>query len=197
MTFEHLTALALFAAASSLTPGPNNLMLLASGANFGLRRSVPHMLGIALGFCLMLALIGLGLAEVFVRYPSLHLVLKVASTLYLLWLAWKIATAAPRENAPSSARPMRFFEAAAFQWVNPKGWAMALAAIATYAPNQELQTILIVTLVFGAINLPSVGTWAILGQKIAPMLANAAQLRAFNALMAGLLLASLIPLLLA
>lgn len=197
MTFEHLVALALFAAASSLTPGPNNLMLLASGANFGFRRSLPHMLGIGIGFCLMVALVGLGLAQIFERHPSSQIVLKLLSTIYLLWLAYKIATTTSTGRAQATSRPMTFFEAAAFQWVNPKAWAMALSATATYAPDQEFRTIMITALVFAAVNLPSVSTWTLLGQQISPWLSNPIRLRAFNRTMAALIVASLFPVLLA
>lgn len=197
MSYEHILALVLFAAASSLTPGPNNLMLLASGANYGFRRSVPHMLGIGLGFCLMVALVGMGLAQLFERYPASQIVMKVVSAAYLLWLAWKIASTRVSPNARHQSRPMTFLEAAAFQWVNPKAWAMALAATTTYAPNNELKTILLVSIVFAAVNLPSISTWAFLGQRLAPALANPRRLKAFNITMATLIVASLLPVLLA
>jgi len=120
MTPDLLTALAAFAFVSSITPGPNNLMLLASGVNFGFRRTVPHMLGIGIGFTLMVVLVGLGLAGVFTAWPPARPALRIAATGYMLWLAWKIANAAPPESAKTSARPLTFLQAAAFQWVNPK-----------------------------------------------------------------------------
>ena len=147
MNLEFLTALILFCFVSSVTPGPNNLMLMASGANFGFRRSVPHMLGISIGFTLMVALVGLGLMQVFDAIPASYTILKVFSAAYLLWLAWKIANAGRPQGSQTGARPMTFLQAAAFQWVNPKAWTMALSAITLYAPTREWATVLLVALV--------------------------------------------------
>lgn len=193
MTYDLFLALALFAFVSSITPGPNNLMLMASGANFGFRRTIPHMLGVALGFVFMVVLVGAGLVQVFDAFPISYTVLKVASVLYLLYLAWKIANAGPAEASGSSGTPMTFLQAAAFQWVNPKAWAMALTAISVYTPDQTLWAIFLVGAVFGAINLPSVGSWTILGQQMARFLTNPQRLTQFNWLMAVLLVASLYP----
>ncbi|MBM7068708.1 LysE family translocator [Actibacterium sp. 188UL27-1] len=193
MTYELLLALASFAFVSSITPGPNNLMLMASGANFGFRRTIPHMLGVGLGFVLMVVLVGLGLAQVFEVYPFSHTVLMVLSITYLLYLAWKIATAAPPADTAETAekRPITFLQAAAFQWVNPKAWTMALTAVTVYAPDKTMLTILMVAVVFGLINLPAVSSWTVLGQKMRLVLTNPKRLRLFNWLMAGLLIASL------
>lgn len=193
MSVDLLTALAVFAFVSSITPGPNNLMLMASGANFGFRRSIPHMLGIGIGFTLMILLVGAGLVQFFDRYPMSHTLLKIVSVLYLLWLAYKIATAAPIKDGADKGRPMTFLQAAAFQWVNPKAWTMALTAITVYAPGTTFTAIALVALVFGAINLPSVSSWTLLGQQMARVLTNPARLRAFNISMAALLVASLYP----
>ncbi len=195
MTYDILFALVVFAFVSSITPGPNNLMLMASGANFGFRRTIPHMLGIGLGFTFMVLLVGAGLVQVFDRFPVSYTVLKIASVVYLLYLAWKIAHAAPATGQDASGRPMSFLQAAAFQWVNPKAWAMALTATTAYAPGQTLNAIIVVALVFGAINLPSVSTWTVLGQQMARILTNPRRLVAFNWTMAGLLVASLYPVL--
>lgn len=193
MNYDILLALIAFAFVSSITPGPNNLMLMASGANFGFRRTIPHMLGIGLGFSFMVLLIGTGLAQVFDRYPASYTVLKVVSVVYLLYLAWKIAHAAPAKGADSTGDPMTFLQAAAFQWVNPKAWAMALTATTAYTPDHTLQAILVVAVVFGAVNLPSVSTWTVLGQQMARVLTNPRRLVAFNWTMAALLVASLYP----
>ena len=136
---ETLLALVAFAFVSSITPGPNNLMLMASGTNFGFARTVPHMLGVGIGFMLMVLLVGAGLGGVFELVPGAMLVLKVASTIYLLYLAWRIATAAPLRTADGEggARPFTFLQAAAFQWVNPKAWTMALTAAAVYLPRDD------------------------------------------------------------
>lgn len=196
MTFELLSGLALFAFATSITPGPNNLMLMASGVNFGLRRTVPHMLGIFFGFTSMIAIIGLGLSAIYESVPAFKPALKVAALVYMLWLAWKLAHAsAPNGHPDPDARPLSLPQAAAFQWANPKAWSMALGANATYAPEHDLVSVLIVTGVFGMINLPAVSVWATLGTKVAHLLRNPARLTAFNWSMAALLLISLIPVL--
>ncbi len=195
MTIDLLSALAVFAFVSSITPGPNNLMLMASGANFGFVRSIPHMLGIGLGFTFMVVLVGLGLAQVFTLFPVLHVVLKWGSVAYLLYLAWRIATAAPSRAGETGGRPMSFLQAAAFQWVNPKAWTMALTAVTVYRPDNALSSTLIVAAVFGAINLPAVSTWTGLGVQMARLLHKPTHLRVFNGTMALLLVLSLYPVL--
>jgi len=147
MTHELFTALAVFALVSSITPGPNNLMLMASGANFGLRRSVPHMLGMALGFVAMVFLVGIGLQQMFTTWPPAHTALKAVCVAYLLYLAWKIANAAPPERTASAGNPFTVLQAAAFRWVNPKAWARALTATSVYAPTQTFGAIALVALV--------------------------------------------------
>lgn len=191
MTTELLLALVTFAFVSSITPGPNNLMLMASGANFGFRRSIPHMLGISVGFCLMVFLVGIGLAQIFERYPDLHLALTVVSVVYLLWLAWKIATAAPAQEGQAKGKPFSFLQAAGFQWVNPKAWAMALTAVTVYAPGQTIWAMGVVAVVFAVVNLPSVSTWTVAGQQMRRFLNTGSRLRMFNWTMAILLVASL------
>ena len=194
MNLEIITALIAFAFVSSITPGPNNLMLLASGANFGFQRTIPHMLGVAIGFVLMLILVGIGLMQVFDAYPISHQILKFCSICYLLYLAYRIATAAaPEESGKDGARPFTFMQAALFQWVNPKAWTMALTAISVYSPTRSIETVLIIGLVFGAINLPSVSLWTVMGQRLKTVLTNTYRLRVFNGTMAILLVASLYP----
>lgn len=195
MTFDVIPALALFAFVSSITPGPNNLMLMASGANFGFVRTIPHMLGISIGFLVLMAVTGLGLAQVFDSYPLSHLILKVLSVLYMLWLAWKIANAAPAHSQQASGSPMTFLQAAAFQWVNPKAWAMALTAITVYVGTTSWAALILACVIFSAINLPSVGVWTVLGQQLARILTNGRRLTLFNRTMAVLLIASLYPVL--
>ena len=195
MTPDLLLALAGFALATSITPGPNNLMLLASGANFGFRRTIPHMLGIGIGFTLMIAVVGLGMMALFERAPQVLSALKAACLVYLAYLAWKLATAAPAGETRTPGRPLSFLQAAAFQWVNPKAWAMATTAISLYAPDRSLPAVLIVALIFGAINLPSVSTWTLAGRHIRRWLAAGSRLRAFNLVMAALLVVSVLPML--
>ena len=193
MPTDLLLALIAFAFVSSITPGPNNLMLLASGVNFGFRRTVPHMLGIGAGFTVMVALVGLGLAGLFTTWPPARAVLGTRSVVYLLWLAWKIANAAPPDGASATGRPLGFVQAAAFQWVNPKAWTMALTAATLYAPGQDAGAVLVVAAVFGAVNLPCVSSWAAMGSALSGLLANPRHRRLFNRAMALLLVASLWP----
>ncbi|WP_439140103.1 LysE family translocator [Roseicyclus sp.] len=196
MTPDLILALILFAFASSITPGPNNIMLLASGANFGLRRTVPHMLGISGGHALMVALVGLGLLQLFLAIPWLKPALMIASAAYLLWLAWKIANAAPPGARDATGRPFSFVQAAAFQWVNPKAWYMAIYAQTNFAPEQSgYWGALAVALVFAVVNLPSVTVWAAMGTQLRRWLDGPGRLRTFNITMALLLVASLYPML--
>lgn len=196
MTLDLLTGLILFAFASSITPGPNNIMLMASGANFGLQRTVPHMLGVSLGHAAMTLILGLGLVQLFNTLPWLRLTLTAISVLYLLWLAWKVANAAPPANAPKDARPLTFLQAAGFQWVNPKAIYMSIYAQTTYAPESVGWTgAVAVAVVFGMVNLPSVATWAWGGVQVRRWLDAPGRLRAFNWTMAGLLVLSLYPIL--
>lgn len=194
MSADQLAALAVFAFATSITPGPNNLMLMASGATFGVRRTLPHALGVALGFVLMVVLVGAGLARTFQAVPWLDAGLKAASVAYMLYLAWRIATAPPPAEAVLTRRPMSFLAAAAFQWVNPKAWAMAITAVTVHAASQAWTEIATVAAVFGLVNLPSVGVWALLGQQMRRALADPRRARAFNVVMAALLIVSLYPL---
>lgn len=198
MNYDLLMALAVFAFVSSITPGPNNMMLLASGVNFGFRRSVPHMLGIGIGFMVLLLAVGLGLGKLLERFPIIYTTLKYVGAAYMVWLAWKIANSGPLADKPSESTgsPLSFLGAAAFQWVNPKAWVMAVSAMATYTnPNEYLLTVLIVTLIFGAINIPSVSTWTVFGMALKRFLADPKVNRIFNITMALALVASLWPLL--
>jgi len=195
MSFAILTALLGFAFVTTVTPGPNNLMLMASGANFGFRRTLPHMLGIVGGLSVMALLVGTGLMALFDALPALNLVLKVASVSYLLWLALKIATAAPMAERDADSRPMTFLQAAAFQWVNPKAWAMCLSAITLYAPDRTLLSVAIVAGAFAVVCFPAISVWAWLGTVVRQWLSNATRLKVFNITMAALLVASLYPVL--
>jgi len=199
MSYEILIALVGFAFASSVTPGPNNLMVMASGANYGLRRTVPHVLGISLGHAFMVWMVGVVLLQVFDSYPALNLILKVLSTAYMLWLAWKIANAVPPEAKEVTGKPFTFLQAAAFQWVNPKAWFMAITAISAYAPQDRNIAIgaLIVAAAFAATNLPAVTIWAWIGVQVRRWLGTARRLRVFNVTMAVLLVGSLWPMLVA
>jgi len=195
MTFQTLSALAVFAFVSSATPGPNNLMLMASGANFGFWRTIPHMIGISIGFMVMLFAVGAGLVQLFDRFPIIYDLLKIASVIYMLWLAWKIANAAPIRKSAEAGAPMTFLQAAGFQWVNPKAWAMALTATTVYVGDAALIWLALAALMFAVVNLPSVSIWTIAGQQLQRILTNPRRLRAYNWTMAAMLVASLYPVL--
>lgn len=186
-----LLPLVLFALVTSITPGPNNILLTASGANFGFRRTLPHMLGIGAGFLSLIFAAGLGLGAVILASPLLHQALKLVGAAYLLWLAWQLARAGAVESS-ARARPMRFHEAALFQYVNPKAWMMAVGAIAAFTtPGGDYAIeLILIAVVFAAINLPCVSAWALFGVAIGKTLSNDAARRVFNLVMAGLTVAS-------
>lgn len=191
-----LLGLLLFAIVMAATPGPNNVMVTASAARFGLRRTLPHIGGVGVGFAIMLLLTGLGLGAVFVAVPLLRRVLALASMLWMLWLAWVIArSAAPGEaGASAAARPFTFLQAALFQWVNPKAWMIAVTVVATRATGGPVWlSALVIALVFLCVTLPIVGTWAAAGHALGRYLAGP-WFRAFNIAMAILLVVSLLPL---
>ncbi|KQQ45280.1 lysine transporter LysE [Duganella sp. Leaf126] len=197
MSPDLLLPLCTFAVASSITPGPNNTMILASGLNYGFRRSLPHLFGICGGFSFMVIAVGVGLQAVFAQAPILQLILKYVGALYLLWLAWKLAHAAPMaaEQARLS-KPMGFWGAAAFQWVNPKAWMMIVGAISTYLPAPaQLNDVGLLALVFLLVGIVCVGAWALFGVVMRRFLHDPRSVRIFNVSMALLLLASLYPIL--
>jgi threonine/homoserine/homoserine lactone efflux protein len=198
LSLDLLLAFALFAFVTSATPGPNNTMLLASGVNFGFSRTIPHMLGISIGFFVLVLAVGFGLGTVFQTWPVLYTLLRYVGAAYLLYLAWKIATSGPAsESSDSTGKPLTFIGAALFQWVNPKAWIMAIGAISTYTPMQGYFTnVVVISAVFALINLPSVGMWAGFGSLLRNVLRNPRGLRLFNWGMATLLVLSLVPLLL-
>ncbi len=190
-----LGPLILFSSVMSLTPGPNVVMVTASAANFGFRRVIPHMLGITLGFGLLVMGVGLGLAGLFQAEPRLHLVLKYAGAIYLLYLAWRIGRAGGGNGAATRARPIGFFEAVLFQCVNPKGWVFAIGTLAAYTSvgGDVLWETSVITAVNVTTCLVSVAVWAWFGTLIGRWLRNPHARIAFNWSMAGLLVLSLLP----
>ncbi|HCM6188055.1 TPA: LysE family translocator [Klebsiella pneumoniae] len=197
MSTEILIAFIIYAFVTSITPGPNNTMLLASGLNYGFKRSLPHVLGISIGFALMVIAVGTGLGRVFENWPQVYIALRICGATYLIYLAWNIATALPMSTiSESSARPFSFWEAAGFQWVNPKAWIMATGAITTYLPQGEnVRSVIFLSILFASINAPSVSIWVTFGATLRHWLNDIKYLRIFNVCMAMLLLASLYPLL--
>ena len=196
MTLDLVLAFAAYAFVTSITPGPNNTMLLASGANFGFRATLPHMFGVGLGFGLMVLAVGLGIGAVFQAVPALHAVLRHVGAAYLVYLVWKIARSGPPGSGAGEGRPMTFLQAAAFQWVNVKAWIMAIGAVATYTPQVGyFANLLAVTLIFTLVNIPCIAAWVGVGTVLRGVLADPLRLRVFNVAMALLLLASLYPVL--
>lgn len=193
MNTELLIGLAGFAFVTSITPGPNNLMLLSSGANFGFRRSLPHMCGISVGFAAMTLVVGLGVVGLIERVPWLQTLMLTLSASFVVYLAWRIANSRPPESGMAVGQPLNFMAAALFQWVNPKAWAMALTAVSVYAEQRSASELAVLALVFGLVNLPSVGVWTWLGRELRRCLLRPFWLRVFNIAMALLLLASMYP----
>ncbi|WP_444905785.1 LysE family translocator [Microbulbifer sp. EKSA008] len=192
---ESLLPIALFAFSASITPGPNNLMIMSSGLNHGIYSSTPHLLGIWLGFPAMVVAIGLGLGTVFNHFPFLHEVIRWAGIAYLLYLAWIIGST--REmGSGNSSQPLSFTQAMAFQWINPKGWIMATGALAAFtSPGTEIWSgVVKVALAFITIGGPCVAIWLFFGVGLKRFLTEPRYLRSFNIAMGLLLAASVIPL---
>lgn len=194
---EALIPIALFTFSTSITPGPNNLMIMSSGLNYGVHRSLPHLLGICLGFPAMIVAIGLGLGTLFSRFPVLHEIIRWAGIAYLLYLAWVIANTREVGSADNS-KPFTFLQAVAFQWVNPKGWIMAVGALAAFtSPAGEMwQDIARIALTFIAIGGPCIIVWLLFGVGLKQVLNDPLYLRRFNITMGVLLAASVVPMVL-
>lgn len=197
MQYDVFMALLVFAFVTSITPGPNNFMLMASGVNFGFVRTIPHMLGIGAGFLSLLLGVGFGLGAVLTAYPALHVALKIAGGTYLLYLAWRIGSSRSMSGGEgNSSQPMSFMAAAAFQWVNPKAWVMAVTAMAIYTnPDAPFLSVILVSVAFALVNLPSVSTWAGFGVALRGFLSDPVRLKWFNIAMGLALAVSLWPML--
>lgn len=191
-----LIAFIVFALVGLYTPGPNNVMLLASGLNFGLRRTLPHVAGVSLGFAFLVAVVGLGLGAVFTAYPTLQLVLKYAGAAYLVWLALAIARSGAVTAGDAVSRPLTFWQAAAFQWINVKGWVIAIGTVTAYAALASYPwNILTMALLLAVLGLSSAVTWTLFGASLQRLIQTPGAVRLFNWAMAALLLASLYPVL--
>jgi len=192
MRQDVLYALILFCFVSGVTPGPNNLMLMNSGVNFGFRRTLPHLLGVVFGFALMVALIGLGLDAAFSRFPRLLPIMRWAGAAYMLWLAWRIANSGPVREGDGGRRPLGFFGAAAFQWINPKAWSIAIGALTAYSVSEDYAiSVVVVAASYLLIGLPGSGAWVVFGVAMRKALADPRRARPFNLSMAALLVASI------
>ena len=192
MGFSLLVATTLFAFIMSVTPGPNNMMLLASGAQFGYRNTLPHIFGVIIGVALLLSSVLAGLGLIFEMYPVIYEFLKILGSIYLLWLAWKIATASTAipelgcQEKRAKNKPMTLFSAIAFQFVNPKAWAMAIAAVSTFTlpGDQYLQSSLLILSAFACTGFIAISLWAYLGASIQQYLTTPSRKRYFNWIMA-------------
>ena len=197
MTLDYLLALTTFCLVTSLTPGPNNIMLMASGINYGVRRTLPHAAGILVGWPLMVLLVALGLGRIFEIVPAAYTVLKILSSLYILWLAWRIATARPaEEGAVKAGAPMTFLGAAAFQWVNGKAWIMAVSSIAAFAlTSNYLASVAVIVATFALMSVLSSTSWTLFGAGLRNILTHPRYFRPINILLGLSLVASLWPML--
>ena len=196
MTPDVFASATLFAVAASFTPGPNNAMLLASGVNYGFARTVPHIAGVTIGYAIMFAAVAFGVGQFIFAHPALYRGLQIASAIYLIWLAWRIATADGEARVDDTSKPQTFFEAALFQWINPKGVAAALTASASFIkPDTFTQDLAIISAMIFLVSLTSASTWALFGQALRAVLADARRRRMFNFIMAAALLVTLWPLL--
>ncbi len=192
---EMYFAMMLFAFTATITPGPNNIMIMTSGVNYGVKQSLPHLLGICFGFPSMVILIGLGFSVVFERYPLLHELIKIIGIIYLIYLAWAIANTGPSKMKSQSKKPMSFMKAAMFQWVNPKAWVMATGAVSAYTTQSAdfMMQVLYITLTFFIVSFPCVGTWLFFGVGLRKYLQDPIHYRIFNISMALLLILSILP----
>lgn len=205
MPLEQLIALMGFVVVMTGTPGPNNMMLLASGANFGFRRSIPHILGITAGCQILLVAVALGLGQLLTRFPVLELFLKVLCGIALLYLTWTLVKPAfaavpvvvqnDPEHEPVVTRPLSFWQGAMFQWVNPKAWMMMLTAIATYTQPQTIwSNTLMIGFFFVVLGMPVISLWNLFGASLRAFLLDPLKARVFNLVMGVLLLGSMYPL---
>jgi len=192
---ELYLAIFIFGVSTGITPGPNNIMLMTSGMNFGIKRSIPHVLGICVGFPVMIILIGLGFSIVFEKFPILHEVIKIFGLVYLLYLSWLIASASPDKLESKESKPFTFLQAALFQWVNPKAWVVATSSISAYTTLEGniYSQVLIIAIAFFFAAIIATSTWLVFGKGIKQILQSAKQQRIFNISMAALLVASVFP----
>jgi threonine/homoserine/homoserine lactone efflux protein len=186
-----------FMTSTGITPGPNNILVASSGVNFGFRATIPHILGITIGYPLMLFIVGIGLAKIFIAVPLIHTILKWISIVYLLYLAYRITIAAAPGEERSEPKPLTFLQAAAFQWVNGKAWVIALGAVTTYTVVDQTLPLQIValTVISVVITLISVSCWTFFGAFMRRYLQTEKRRRWFNYSMAALLVLSILPVL--
>ena len=196
-TYTMLLSITSFAIATAFTPGPNNLMLLSSGLTFGYKRTLAHILGVAIGFPIMVLAVGLGVGTVLEHYPMVYKVLKVLGIGYLLWMAWHIANTRGSLNTKEhqNDKPFSFIQAALFQWVNPKAWIMAVTAISSFTTqsSEVLYQVAIIAFIYLAVGVFSTHSWALGGVLLHKWLESERAIRTFNRVMALLIVLSVVP----
>ncbi|TFH90954.1 LysE family translocator [Vibrio ouci] len=194
---EYLLAVVLFAVSSSVTPGPNNIMVMTSGVNFGIKKSLPLLTGICVGFTIMLLMVGLGFSELFELFPSLHFIIKCVGVVYLLYLAYLIAGSSTSVESKHQTQPFTFMKGALFQWVNAKAWIVATGAIAAFTTTGAsfLSQNLMIALTFFLVSFPCVGVWLLFGSVLKKLLNSERYKKCFNLVMSGLLVLSVLPVL--
>ena len=196
MTFEHLVSLFALSFVAAWTPGPNNALVASSGARFGIRWTLPHVAGIGIGFPVMASCIALGLGELFKYSGLLRESLRWIGIAVLLWLSWKIAFSGGGAKTENRIRPFTFWESAAFQWINPKGWVMAISITSQYAGGpRPYASAIIIAAVFVFLGFTSAFGWTVFGQKMQRWLQTPLRLRVFNVSMAALILLSIFAIL--
>jgi threonine/homoserine/homoserine lactone efflux protein len=189
-----LAAFILFAAVMFFTPGPNNIMVMSSGLTYGFRRTLPLIAGVVIGFAFMVGAVGLGLGTIFIAFPALQVILKYAGAAYLVYLAIMIAMSGPPKPGETGRRPLTFWQGAMFQWVNVKGWVAVIGTITAYAAIASFPlNIMIQVTTFLVMGIAAITIWTLFGSALRPLLTSARSVRAFNIVMAVLLLASLYP----
>lgn len=185
-----------FALASTMTPGPNNIMLLSSGLTFGYKRTLPHALGINFGFPVMVVCVGLGVGKLFEIFPFLYGTLKVVGIIYMLWMAWHIANTKGSPNTGNkNDKPFTFLQAALFQWINPKAWVMAITSTAAFITDHQIASIqvMIISSIYFLCAILSTNSWALGGVMLKRFIQNDRWVQIFNIMMAILIVGSILP----
>lgn len=191
---QYFISLMVFTFVASITPGPNNIMLFASGLNHGIKKSMPHYFGICIGFLLLVAAVGLGLGTIFNQNPILHQILKIVGAIYLTYLAWKISSASSALGSSDIRNPITFIKAALFQWVNPKAWVISIGAISTFTVQSNIVgSIIVIIAMYFFMGLLAMGIWLKLGSTLQRFLNSGKYRRIFNVSMGILLMLSIVP----
>ncbi len=195
-TLTMIISITSFALASTMTPGPNNIMLLSSGLTFGYKRTIPHALGINFGFPVMVICVGLGVGKLFEVFPFVYTVLKVVGISYLFWMAWHIAnTKGSPATQNKNDKPFTFFQAALFQWVNPKAWVVAITSTAAFITDHQIAFIQVMTIacIFFFCGILSTNSWSLGGVMLKKFIQNERFVKIFNITMAILIVGSILP----